>query len=283
MLTLEARSVGCRAKGVTGRMRTMAVFEHSVLLGNGSLVITLGSVAIGRGPLNVLLSDDDWSKVAGASGDWSSDGLALLSAGVVIRLGLAAIWEPPAWSCTAPPGELAHALASLRLEGRSAPSESLFHAAVGEKVRGSWPWQAAADDEMTRLRKWLSEGGTPPVGLVGLGPGATPAGDDLLAGVLVTLAALGDDDRRRSLAAAVRNSAAQRTTPLSAALLDAAGDGLAGEDLSAAIAALVSADLSRVPTAVSVAARHGATSGWDALGGAALVLATVSGVGSSKC
>jgi hypothetical protein len=63
------------------------------------------------------------------------------------------------------------------------------------------------------------------LGLLGLGPGLTPAGDDLLAGLLVGLSAR--PDLREPLAAAVRRHAPTRTTWLSAELLRLATAGLA--------------------------------------------------------
>lgn len=59
--------------------------------------------------------------------------------------------------------------------------------------------------------------------LLGLGPGLTPAGDDLLAGLLVGLA--GEPDLRDPLAAAVARQGARRTTWLSCELLRLAADG----------------------------------------------------------
>lgn len=61
--------------------------------------------------------------------------------------------------------------------------------------------------------------------LLGLGPGLTPAGDDVLAGLLLGLAAR--HDLRDPLAAAVLRHAPARTTWLSARLLALAADGLA--------------------------------------------------------
>jgi hypothetical protein len=283
MLTCDAVSIGCRAvPRLTGRMRTLAVFERAMLLAHDRHVLTLGSPTICRGPLNVLVSEACWPAVASVVDDWSCDRQALRASGLVIRLDQADVWKPPPWPSAADPPRLARALALLQDASRAALPESLVHSAVGASARGPWPWQAAADDALAGLRRWLREGGTPPLGLVGLGPGSTPAGDDLLAGVLATLAALGDDARCGALGAAVRSCVAHRTTPLSAALLDAAADGLVGEDLTAAIAALVSADLSCLPRTIALAVRHGATSGWDAIGGAALTLAASIGVGSSE-
>jgi len=76
--------------------------------------------------------------------------------------------------------------------------------------------------------------------LVGAGPGLTPAGDDVLAGALVTLAAAGDEPRRRALAAAVRDRL-PATTGVSAALLEQACRGRAVPQVSAVLRALASA------------------------------------------
>lgn len=69
--------------------------------------------------------------------------------------------------------------------------------------------------------------------LLGLGPGLTPAGDDVLAGLLIGLAAR--PDLRDPLAAAVVRQAPTRTTWLSAELLRLAADGLAAP-VAAAVA-----------------------------------------------
>ena len=61
--------------------------------------------------------------------------------------------------------------------------------------------------------------------LLGLGPGLTPAGDDVLAGLLVALHS--HDDLRRPLADEIGRLARSRTTALSAALLRHAAAGLA--------------------------------------------------------
>jgi hypothetical protein len=64
--------------------------------------------------------------------------------------------------------------------------------------------------------------------LLGLGAGLTPQGDDVLAGLLVGLAAVPRASRlARRLGAIVTGLAASRTTTLSAALLCDAADGFA--------------------------------------------------------
>jgi hypothetical protein len=69
-------------------------------------------------------------------------------------------------------------------------------------------------------------------GLVGLGPGLTPAGDDVVAGALVALVAGGAHARAAAVLGAVR-ACRRRTTVLSAALLEHAGAGRAVPQLAA--------------------------------------------------
>jgi hypothetical protein len=85
-------------------------------------------------------------------------------------------------------------------------------------------------DRVGRLARLLTEHPAPvpagaPVGeLLGRGPGLTPAGDDVLAGMLV---ALHHHPRLRDPLAAEVSAAAARTTTLSAALLRHAAAGMA--------------------------------------------------------
>ena len=74
-----------------------------------------------------------------------------------------------------------------------------------------------------------------PSALVGLGPGLTPAGDDLVAGALVALRAIG----RQAEAGRIGESIdVARTTPISAALLVEAGHGRAARSLLGLVRAL---------------------------------------------
>ena len=116
---------------------------------------------------------------------------------------------------------------------------------------------------------FTSGGLRPAVGrLVGLGPGLTPAGDDVLAGALVALSAAGDRSRRTALAAAV-GPLLGRTSAVSASLLCHAADGRAVPELSRFVAGLarggdvgvVVEDLLRVGASSGVALASGAVLG----------------------
>lgn len=86
-----------------------------------------------------------------------------------------------------------------------------------------------------RARKQV---GTAPAALVGLGEGLTPAGDDVLAGVLLALRYLGRPTCADDLWAGIAEQVPRRTTALSATLLAAAADGDAAPQVIDLLAAL---------------------------------------------
>ena len=111
------------------------------------------------------------------------------------------------------------------------------------------------------------------LGLLGLGPGLTPAGDDLLAGLLVGLSAR--PDLRAPLAAAVHRHAATRTTWLSAELLRLAAAGLAAPAVVAVADALAGhGDDDALPRALPALLAVGHTSGPALARGLLLAAAT---------
>jgi hypothetical protein len=109
-------------------------------------------------------------------------------------------------------------------------------------------------------------------GLIGLGPGLTPSGDDFLIGALALLDALGEQTTHAALAHAVAPAAPSLTSPLSARFLMAAANGYVGEHLHRAVTSIVAGD---VDAAVAAARRIGHTSGWDMLAGVATTLRIV--------
>jgi hypothetical protein len=112
----------------------------------------------------------------------------------------------------------------------------------------------------------------PVSGLVGLGPGLTPSGDDFLIGALAALDAIHQTKTHAALGEAVAAAAPARTSPLSASFLRAAAAGHVGENLHALVAAVVCGHLD---AAAAAAGRIGHTSGWDMLVGVVLALRVV--------
>ncbi|WP_158562822.1 DUF2877 domain-containing protein [Marinitenerispora sediminis] len=121
-------------------------------------------------------------------------------------------WRPPAPRPAGP-----------SREGRAASARGVAElAALLAGVSGGLPAGAAAPlatavDDPDRAALVCER-------LLGLGPGLTPSGDDLLCGALLAVRALGGPDRTDVLAAAVRR-ARSATTALSAALLEHAARG----------------------------------------------------------
>jgi len=113
--------------------------------------------------------------------------------------------------------------------------------------------------------------------LVGLGPGLTPSGDDLLGGAMIALQALGVDVAARALADRVLARARTGTSAISSAHLSAAAEGSGALALHQAITALARGDACRLRAALDRVGRVGATSGWDGLAGAVLVFKAYAG------
>ncbi|MEV1240824.1 DUF2877 domain-containing protein [Nonomuraea sp. NPDC049750] len=116
--------------------------------------------------------------------------------------------------------------------------------------------------------------------LVGLGPGLTPSGDDVLAGLLVTLRHLGAAAGARRavwladwLAATVTYDARTRTTPISATLLHCAARGEASPEVIAVLRGI--AGRQELEPARRQLRRLGHTSGSDLLQGISIGLDTV--------
>jgi hypothetical protein len=119
--------------------------------------------------------------------------------------------------------------------------------------------------------------------LVGLGPGLTPSGDDVLAGLLLALRLLGGAIRGGTravwladwLSAAVTWDAADRTTSVSATLLHCAARGQAAGEVAAVLRGLAGQEPARPVVTRLLAAGHtsGADLAWGLAAGCRAALA----------
>ncbi|RVX43045.1 uncharacterized protein DUF2877 [Nonomuraea polychroma] len=123
--------------------------------------------------------------------------------------------------------------------------------------------------------------------LIGLGPGLTPSGDDVLAGLLVTLRHLGratGADRAVWLAdwlgATVTFDARTRTTPLSATLLHCAARGEASPEVLAVLRGVAGGQA--LDPALRRLRRLGHTSGADLAQGVAIGVHAVLALGGQR-
>lgn len=110
---------------------------------------------------------------------------------------------------------------------------------------------------------------------LGAGPGLTPSGDDLLAGVLLALQTAGFTHISAKLWEQLQPVLTSRTNKISAALLQQAAQGRAGEYALAALAMYASAEHLDVKVLSRQLDRIGDTSGWDFLAGVILVFDVV--------
>lgn len=163
--------------------------------------------------------DRPCTRHAGSSGGAVTGGALVLDG---VRYRPVRTWTPPASTAGAlraqAVGELAAALPPSPHTGEVARRLRAGTALLDTALRTRGPLDAAA------------------AALVGLGPGLTPAGDDVLAGALVTCAHLGVGAPQ--LAAAVQERA-PATTALSADLLRHAGHGRAAPPVLDVVASLV--------------------------------------------
>jgi uncharacterized protein DUF2877 len=112
--------------------------------------------------------------------------------------------------------------------------------------------------------------------LVGLGPGLTPSGDDVLVGIEAALRALARPSA--GFLALALGDVEGRTTALAATLLCHAAAGEFAERLHSLLAALLGSDDEVIPAAIDRAVAWGATSGTDCLLGVLIGLDVSAGV-----
>lgn len=288
---MQAFEIGCLAgralrPGLRGRLS--AVFERSVYIHLAGQEICIGPPGLGAGPLNL--------RCQVARPDWPAWGLREGAAVFIgareicvppnlsIALADAAVWRPPApgaWSLSS----LGTGLVALdALLPERVPAQGLGVLALAP-ARGT-PLDAVAAAArgpvaalMRSLRRALARDpglSTPSVpdlqALIGLGPGLTPSGDDLLGGALVALHLLGRVDLRDALWKSLRAYAEAECNAITRAHLGAAAQGLGGAALHAVLNDLLTGTTVALPRRLAAIEAIGHTSGWDALAGAVLVL-----------
>ena len=248
---VKVRSAGrfAHAALISGEAMVIAVFERSVYVETPAGLACIG--AVGNGPLNVQF-------------DCLSRSLAVGDA-MKVDVQDAEIWRPrraPEWKAD----PVLDALARLRAGAKHRlPSEGFGHLLDPARARSA-PVKA--------LMLWLAEPGhalEDAAGLIGLGPGLTPSGDDFIGGALCALHAARFETVAIRLAGWALPLARAATSRISYAHLVCAAEGECGEAVNDAIVALLSGhapDLDRIDAI-------GHTSGWDALAGIALGLDAV--------
>lgn len=226
------------------------------------------------GRLGVVAIED----VGGLPGGILVDGvpdfraLGLKRRGLVVDLSKAAAWSP-----RLPPG--AHHDPGPRLTTGVRRARALAAACAGTDGLGPLLGGAAAGDAFSRaatarvdaLRAALTtrDAGAAALeahGLIGLGVGLTPSGDDLLVGLLAALEAT-DNPMRAGLAQSIAAEARARTTAIGCMALWHAARGEFAERLHDVLIAIGRDDADTTERAIARATAYGATSGVDTLVG----------------
>lgn len=270
-----------------GDLFVIGVYDRAFHLACPRGIVCVGTEEIGAGPINVELA------ATPAPGNWAAlgitpdcegrieHGVPFITETLAIDLSAASIWSPP----PPPAFDRTRAAAGLQrlralAQGRL-PRDGLSRLVLtGTAVAGNAEAQMAADS-IAELRAALpgaldagSIGDTlvrPATLLVGLGPGLTPSGDDVLGGMMLALAATGRQELCDALWEALVPELDALTVPISAMHLSAAADGLASAAMHDLVNALLG-DAEALDQALRAAASAGHTSGWDAIAGLVLGL-----------
>lgn len=186
-------------------------------------------------------------------------------------------WQPTTFPPVNPP-LLRDALLRLRQAMRRlAPPDTLAGQLVGCKNSHETDdgWQKAVLAETSRgldmVTRWLASPSDDSLrdavqALVGLGPGLTPTGDDILAGTLLTLHALRQTERAAALATAINEWGVEGTNRISLAHLRAAAAGQGAAPFHDMLNGLLRCDATFEPYLWRIDA-VGHSSGWDILTG----------------
>jgi hypothetical protein len=263
--------------------RVAAVFESSFYAVLGGQWICVGLPHLGSGPLHVVCERRPLY--------WPTIGAAVTVTGSTLRIddrpfatfGGASIWRPE------PPASWTHA--SLQL-GLGAVDESCHVGTAEEGLAAGYarrpvklsPLVAAAAPGLGALDRVITNAlsGRAPssadsaelVTLIGLGPGLTPSGDDVLGGAFIALAVLDLPNVRDLLWSAVRDHL-DRTNDISRVHLQTAALGYGAAAMHSAIHATIKGDINRVEPALAAVSAIGHSSGRDGFAGALIAMRAV--------
>jgi Protein of unknown function (DUF2877) len=257
------------------------VFERSLYLRCGDEFICIGEPDIGNGPLT-LTGSIGWRPFALQPGQPVAVCDRHITIGDAVRFTLnkSESWRAPPWPASPSAVRLIETCTALeRRVTVDAPEEGLARIVLKSSPAKWAPLARIARPRTAMFESWLSglldghapvmAGHEPVQGLIGLGPGLTPSGDDFLVGALALLAAIGARHAHAALAGAIKQALPGATAPLSACFLRAAAAGHVGENLHRAVSALMSGEVDAV---VGTIANIGHSSGWDMMAGIAIAL-----------
>jgi hypothetical protein len=242
-----------------------SVFATACNLAVGGRLITVHDASSAHTPTSIRVAAESavrWSPLVRA-GDGVRCREGFLAVGAdVFDLRHLAVWRPRPLATLAAPGVLAPLLDELHRLGEEDGGQ---HGTVRALAVELYQALTTAPGTLDRL-----------IGrLIGLGPGLTPAGDDVLVGLLAALQQTGTDPGALATLRAGVVQRVHRTTDISAHHLRLAAGGHFSEPISELLDALLGvASRGAVAARVGQVLRVGASSGADALLGVRVGLAT---------
>ncbi|MEO8251885.1 MAG: DUF2877 domain-containing protein [Chloroflexota bacterium] len=245
----------------------------------GGGLLTIAHESVGGLPNGILivppLALNQFGLARGMTVKCDGETLRIPAASLVVHLSGAVGWSPamPVVGHLATGTRAARARRALRSAADHAPriglGSLLGGLAGGEAPVGSLGRAAAASlvgvVEALRARR-MERAVSAASPLIGLGPGATPSGDDLLVGLAAGLAVT-DHILARPFAAGVARNASGMTTSLAETLLTHAGRLEFAERVHRAAVGVMNADAAEMKAAVIETLTWGASSGSDLLVG----------------
>lgn len=269
----------------------LAVFRRSVYLSHGGsgAMACVGPAALGAGPLNALAGPGrtlpDWQDAGLRPGDpvGPENGGVEIGGLSTLTFAGARLHDPPRGPCAWTEESLAAALARLSDALRGFDLGEGFAPLArpdGPALSSDPPLLRRARPAISALERRLAgDADVPPrdivPGLIGLGPGLTPSGDDYLGGAMIALIMSGRAEDAASLASPALAMAAEGTNRISAAHLRTAAKGLGADALHRSIDALARADDTALAAGLRGLDAIGHSSGWDALAGAVSALKAI--------
>jgi Protein of unknown function (DUF2877) len=265
------------ARAGVGALRVQSIYRSVVNITTADGLLTVASPESGGLPNGILVDlGPDWRAIglrAGMAVVASDTNIRVPDAGLDIQFHAASRWSPRLRLSAG-----AADAATARWGGRSAATRAIAGACASAGGFGPLLREDLSPDPVGILevaRPLLAtlvvalETGNRSLAaavatrLIGLGPGLTPSGDDVLVGIEASLHALARPSA--GFVAMAMGDVEGRTTALGATLLRHAGAGEFAERLHILLAALLGSDDEAIPTAIDRAVAWGATSGTDCL------------------
>ncbi|MEW6697575.1 MAG: DUF2877 domain-containing protein [Bacillota bacterium] len=288
---MQAFSVGIGAwQALSASFETgatvVSVARRSLYCQAGTDLLCVGSEAIERGPINILLNDDDWKMLRGSVTVGTrlkfKDNLAC--GPMDINWSKSIIFAakcPEATGVTAPQANLKNLWNLLYLQGKGPVAETVGYLLGRQGLTSSDPVMNKVKKKIVYSLKLLKKGWQRPYcrpdlaeavkNLLGLGPGLTPLGDDFLVGYLSGLTLVGDRNGvsqglRSELRVLIIDHLAQ-TNEISQAHLRWACAGYYTEPLILLLTGLAEGNQRHLHPAIINLLQRGATSGTDTAAG----------------